>query len=73
MKIRNLRIKALSYEQCCKLWCSGRFLVLQGVAELADGPVGCGEFTRNWCLFVGNFSVTRLVYLRRRKDGLDET
>jgi len=58
---------------CCQVCCRGRFLVLKEVAELADGQVGCGERARGGCLFAWNFSVTRLVYLRRRRDGLDQT
>jgi hypothetical protein len=44
-----------------KVQCSARILVLQEVAELADGPIGCGELARGGCLFAWNFSVTRLV------------
>jgi hypothetical protein len=46
---------------CCKVQRSARFLVLQEVAELADGPTGCGEQARGGCLFAWNFSMTRLV------------
>jgi hypothetical protein len=29
------------------------------LAELADGPTGCGELARGGCLCAWNFSVTR--------------
>jgi hypothetical protein len=29
------------------------------LAELADGPTGCGELARGWCSLAWNFSVTR--------------
>ena len=33
------------------------------LAELADGPTGCGEVARGGCLFAWNFSVTRSTVL----------
>jgi len=32
------------------------------LAELADGPSGCGEVARGGCLFAWNFSVTVVDY-----------
>jgi hypothetical protein len=32
--------------------------------ELADGPTGCGEVARGWCLFALNLSVTRSSVLK---------
>jgi hypothetical protein len=32
---------------------------VEELAELADGPTGCGDVAWGRCLFVWNFSVTR--------------
>jgi hypothetical protein len=36
-----------------------RFWPVEELAELADGPSGCGGVARGGCLFDWNFSVTR--------------
>jgi hypothetical protein len=41
------------------LQCGASSLSGRGVAELADGPNGCGEVARGGCAFAWNFSVTR--------------
>ena len=33
------------------------------LAELADGPTGCGEVARGGCIFACNFSVKRTTVL----------
>jgi hypothetical protein len=35
------------------------FWPVEELAELADGPTGCGEMARGGCLCTWNFSVTR--------------
>ena len=35
------------------------FCLVEVVAELADGPTGCGEVARGGCLFACNFRATR--------------
>ena len=36
---------------------------LKELAELADGPAGCGELARGGCLFASNFSATRSIVI----------
>ena len=45
---------------CCVMHDFGRWKEL---AELADGPTGCGEVARGGCLFARNFIVTRSTVL----------
>jgi hypothetical protein len=35
------------------------FWLVEELAELADGPTGCGEVARGGCLFASNVSVSR--------------
>jgi len=39
------------------------FWPVEVLAELADGPTGCGEVAMGGCIFVWNFSVTRTAIL----------
>jgi hypothetical protein len=39
------------------------FWPVEVLAELADGPTGCGEVARGGCLFAWNFSVIRTAVL----------
>jgi len=40
------------------------FWLVKELAELADGPAGCGEIARGGCSFTWNFSVTRSTVLK---------
>jgi len=48
-------ILVLSYSAAYSFW------PLEGLAELADSPIGCGEVARGGCLFAWNFSVRSTV------------
>jgi hypothetical protein len=39
------------------------FWLVEEVAELVDGPIGCGKVERGGCLFTQNFSVKRASVL----------
>jgi len=39
------------------------FWPVEEVAQLADGPTGCGQMARGGCLFACNFSATRTSVL----------
>jgi hypothetical protein len=39
------------------------FWPVEELAELADGPTGCGEVARGGCSFAWNFSVKRSLVL----------
>jgi len=39
------------------------FWPVEKLAELLDGPTGCGEVARSGCLFEWNFNVTRSAVL----------
>ena len=45
---------------CCAMHGFGRWKEL---AELADGPTGCGAVARGGCLFARNFILTRSTVL----------
>jgi hypothetical protein len=48
------------------------FWPVDELAELADGPTGCGEVARGTYLFAWNFSVTRSTVLTEGTEGLDQ-
>ena len=51
----------------CGSFCSSkllRFWPVGDLAELADGPTGCGEVARGGYLFVWNLNVTMSTVLR---------
>jgi hypothetical protein len=39
------------------------FWLVEELAELVDGPIGCGKVERDGCLFAQNFSVKRASVL----------
>jgi hypothetical protein len=41
------------------------FQPVEELAELADGPSGCGEMVRGGCVFACNFSLTRSTVLKQ--------
>jgi len=43
-----------------------RIWQVEDLAELADGPTGCGKVARGECLFAWNFRVTRSTLLAER-------
>jgi len=43
--------------QCCSAVVG--FWPVKNLAELAEGPTGCGKVARGGCLFAWNLSVTR--------------
>jgi hypothetical protein len=51
------------------------FWPMVGLAELADGPTGCGEVARGGCWFAWNLSVTRstVVTVAERRSRLKMT
>jgi hypothetical protein len=45
------------------------FWPVEELAEVADGPTGCGEIARGGCSFAWNFSVTRSTVLTEAERG----
>jgi hypothetical protein len=43
------------------------FWPVEELAELANGPTGCGEEARGVCLFVWNLSVARSAVITREE------
>lgn len=44
---------------------------MEELAQLADGPTGCGEVTTGGCLFACKFIVTRSTALTEGEKRLD--
>jgi len=44
------------------------FWLVEVLAELVDGPTGCGKVVRGQCLFARNFSMTRSTVRREKKE-----
>ena len=49
------------------------FWPAEELAELADGPTGCGEVARGGCLFAWNLESDVVKCIRRRRNGTDRT
>ena len=44
-----------------------RFWPVEDIADLVDGPTGCGDVARGGGLFAWNFTVTRSTVLSERR------